>query len=49
MDAVISKDDYQKYINGEDVMVNIHTKQYVVAVDRNDIAYIHVFTNNLTN
>jgi hypothetical protein len=49
MDAVISKDDYQKYINGEDVMVNIHTKQYAVAVDRNDIAYIHVFTDNLTN
>lgn len=26
LDAVISKDDYQKYINGEDVMINIHTK-----------------------
>lgn len=49
MDAVISKDDYQKYINGEDVMINIHTKQYAVAVDRNDIAYIYVFTDNLTN
>lgn len=48
-DAVISKDDYQRYTNGEDVMITIHTKQYAVAVDRNDIAYIHVFTDNLTN
>ena len=49
IDAVISKDDYQKYINGEDVMINIHKDQYVVAVDRDDIAYVRVFTDNLTN